>query len=52
VGPGTPIDPKVLEAAVIGVKDERSGERVKAFVVLKDGQTATVSAPASSTQSR
>ena len=33
--------PKVLEAAVIGVKDPRSGERVKAFVVLKDGQTAT-----------
>jgi long-chain acyl-CoA synthetase len=33
--------PKVLEAGVIGVKDERSGERVKAFVVLKAGQTAT-----------
>ncbi|MBI5477450.1 MAG: long-chain fatty acid--CoA ligase [Deltaproteobacteria bacterium] len=33
--------PKVLEAAVIGVKDERSGERVKAFVVLKEGQNAT-----------
>jgi len=33
--------PKVLEAAVIGVKDERSGERVKAFVVLKEGETAT-----------
>lgn len=33
--------PKVLEAGVIGVPDERSGERVKAFVVLKEGQTAT-----------
>jgi long-chain acyl-CoA synthetase len=33
--------PKVLEAAVIGIKDERAGERVKAFVVLKEGQTST-----------
>ncbi len=33
--------PKILEAGVIGVKDERSGERVKAFVVLKEGETAT-----------
>jgi long-chain acyl-CoA synthetase len=33
--------PKVLEAGVIGVPDEHSGERVKAFVVLKEGQTAT-----------
>jgi long-chain acyl-CoA synthetase len=32
--------PKILEAAVIGVPDERRGETVKAFVVLKQGQTA------------
>lgn len=29
--------PKVLEAGVIGIKDEHSGEIVKAFVVKKDG---------------
>ena len=33
--------PAVKEAAVIGVPDERRGETVKAFVVLKEGQTAT-----------
>jgi long-chain acyl-CoA synthetase len=33
--------PKVKEAAVIGVPDERLGESVKAFVVLKEGETAT-----------
>jgi long-chain acyl-CoA synthetase len=33
--------PKVKEAAVIGVPDERRGETVKAFIVLKEGQTAT-----------
>ena len=33
--------PKVREAAVIGVPDEYRGESVKAFVVLKEGQTAT-----------
>jgi long-chain acyl-CoA synthetase len=33
--------PAVKEAAVIGVEDERRGETVKAFIVLKDGQTAT-----------
>jgi long-chain acyl-CoA synthetase len=33
--------PKVLEAAVIGVPDERSGARVKAFVVLREGEIAT-----------
>jgi long-chain acyl-CoA synthetase len=33
--------PSVMEAAVIGVKDEHSGERAKAFVVLKQGMSAT-----------
>lgn len=33
--------PKVLEAAVIGVPDEYRGETVKAFVVLKPGESAT-----------
>ena len=33
--------PKVLDAAVVGVRDERCGEHVKAFVVLKDGEEAT-----------
>ena len=33
--------PKVLEACVIGVPDAYSGERIKAYVVLKEGQTAT-----------
>ena len=34
-------NPKVLEAAVIGVKSAKSGEQVKAFIVLKKGQNAT-----------
>ena len=33
--------PKVLEACAIGVPDAYSGERIKAFVVLKPGETAT-----------
>ncbi len=33
--------PKVLEVGVAGVIDERRGETVKAWVVLKPGQTAT-----------
>jgi len=33
--------PKVKEAAVIGLPDEKRGETVKAFVVLKEGQNAT-----------
>jgi long-chain acyl-CoA synthetase len=33
--------PAVLEAATIGVPDERRGETVKSFVVLKPGQKAT-----------
>lgn len=34
--------PAVLEAAVIGVQDDYRGENVKAFIVFKSGQTATV----------
>ncbi|MBI5302294.1 MAG: long-chain fatty acid--CoA ligase [Chloroflexi bacterium] len=34
--------PKVLEATVAGIPDPKSGQRVKAYVVLKPGQTATV----------
>ncbi len=33
--------PKVLECAVIGVPDKYRGETVKAFIVLKPGETAT-----------
>ncbi len=33
--------PKIKEACAIGVPDSYSGERVKAFVVLKDGEEAT-----------
>lgn len=33
--------PKVMEACVIGVADQHSGERIKAFIVLKSGETAT-----------
>lgn len=33
--------PKVLEVAVAGIPDEYRGETVKAFVVLKEGQSAT-----------
>ena len=33
--------PKVKEAAVIGIPDEQRGETVKAFIVLKEGETAT-----------
>ena len=34
--------PKVMEAAVVGVPDAKRGETVKAFVVLKEGQSASV----------
>jgi len=34
-------NPKISKCAVVGVPDERTGERVKAFVVLKEGATAT-----------
>jgi long-chain acyl-CoA synthetase len=33
--------PKVLEAAAIGVPVEGKGERIKVFIVLKPGETAT-----------
>jgi long-chain acyl-CoA synthetase len=33
--------PKIKEAVVIGVPDEYRGETVKAFVVVKDGETLT-----------
>jgi long-chain acyl-CoA synthetase len=33
--------PKVLEAATIGLPDPRKGERMKSFVVLRPGTTAT-----------
>ncbi|MEE8392439.1 MAG: AMP-binding protein, partial [Anaerolineae bacterium] len=33
--------PAVKEAAVVGVADPRRGESVKAFIVLKEGETAT-----------
>src|SRR5205085_1907399 len=33
--------PAVQEAGVTGLKDERKGEIVAAFVVFKEGQTAT-----------
>ncbi len=34
-------NPKILEAAVIGVPDDTWGESVKAFLVLKEGEIAT-----------
>jgi long-chain acyl-CoA synthetase len=33
--------PKIVEACTIGIPDHYSGERVKAYVVLKDGDTVT-----------
>jgi long-chain acyl-CoA synthetase len=33
--------PKILKCAVIGVPDDEHGERVKAFVVLKPGESAS-----------
>ncbi len=34
-------NPKIKEAAVVGIADEHKGEVPKAFVVVKEGQTAT-----------
>ena len=34
--------PKILEACAIGVPDDYSGERIKAYVVLKEGETASL----------
>jgi long-chain acyl-CoA synthetase len=33
--------PKVLKACVVGLPDDTTGERVKAYVVPKDGETIT-----------
>ena len=33
--------PKVAKVCVAGVPDDRTGERVKAYIVLKEGETAT-----------
>jgi long-chain acyl-CoA synthetase len=33
--------PKILECAVVGIRSARSGESVKAFIVLKAGESAT-----------
>ena len=34
--------PKVQKAAVVGVPDDTTGEAVKAFIVLREGQDSTV----------
>lgn len=34
--------PKVLQAAVVGAPDDEWGERVHAFLVLREGETATI----------
>ena len=36
-----PSDPKVQEAAAIGIPHPTRGEAIKAFIALKDGETAT-----------
>lgn len=34
--------PKIKEACAIGIPDTHSGERIKAYVVLKDGETSNI----------
>jgi long-chain acyl-CoA synthetase len=36
------LHPKVQEGIAVGIPDERKGERIKVFVVLKPGEKATV----------
>ena len=33
--------PKVAKVCVVGIPDDRTGERVKAYIVLKEGEAAT-----------
>jgi len=33
--------PKIKQACVVGIPDDKTGEAVKAFVVLKEGEAAT-----------
>ena len=35
------LHPKVMEGICVGIPDERKGERIKVFIVLKEGETAT-----------
>ena len=35
------LHPKVQEGICVGIPDERKGERIKVFIVLKEGETAT-----------
>jgi long-chain acyl-CoA synthetase len=34
-------NPKVMKACVIGLPDETTGEQIKAYIVLREGMTAT-----------
>ena len=44
-------NPKVREVGVAGIPDAYRGETVKAWIVLKDGETATEEGRASKTRS-